>query len=91
MRIQEYVRLLADKNTMVQLQPYLPFPVRGPIPIGPNFRPVQDCGCMYTHMPSMGENVPAVVVTVMCDKHELGQLLADERARLEVAWGRLKP
>jgi hypothetical protein len=90
MRIQEYIQALRNDKQITDVGHYLPSGARGTVLIGTNFNPIQDCGCLYTYMPTMG-NVPPVVVTVMCDKHELGQLLADERARLEKAWAARGP
>jgi hypothetical protein len=76
MKIQDYIRLAIVRNQTVN--------------VGSMFFPIGGCGCLTAVFPPMG-NLPVGPVQVFCDKHELGQLLADERARLEKAWGQLRP
>jgi hypothetical protein len=40
------------------------------------------CGCIYGFLPQLGR-IPAGPIEMFCAKHELGQLLADERERIE--------
>jgi hypothetical protein len=89
-RIQEYARLAIGKHQVVDMRPYFSGPGTGRILIGGSASPEGDCGCLWTFMPPQGD-IPSMAVTILCDKHELGQLLAEERARLEKAWALMGP
>jgi len=67
LKIQDYIRLAVERNTYVN--------------VGPMFYPQGGCGCLTAVFPPIA-GLPAGPVQVFCDKHELGQLLADEHERI---------
>jgi len=81
--------VLQGKNAAVDLAPYMPPPMRGRFLVQHPLA-TEDCGCLTWWMPSIND-IPPVSVTMFCDKHELGQLLAEERVRLERAWAAKGP
>jgi hypothetical protein len=82
--------MMMDAHQVVDVSGYLPGNRRGPILIGGSAAKEQNCGCLQCFMPQM-PGFAGGPVTIMCDKHELGQLLAEERVRLEKAWAARGP
>jgi hypothetical protein len=89
-RIQEYARYAMGKNQLIDVSQYLPGRRVGPIILGRPGVKEADCECMWTFMPHV-DGIPDGPVVIMCDKHELGALLAEERVRLEKAWAARGP